>query len=112
MFTSRDQWRAWLEKNHRRLAGIWMIFFKKHTGKKSISYDDAVEEALCFGWVDSLVRRLDEERYIQKFTPRKEKSTWSKSNKDRMEKLIKQGCMTEAGLAKIRAAQENGSWDV
>jgi len=106
----RGTWRAWLAKNHGRRQSVWLLFPKKHTGKASISYDDAVEEALCFGWIDSLVKRLDEDSYIQKFTPRKKNSAWSLSNKKRVRKLVRLGLMTGAGAAKIAEAKKNGSW--
>ncbi|MBU7018274.1 MAG: YdeI/OmpD-associated family protein [Theionarchaea archaeon] len=99
--TSRDQWRAWLEKNHETMNEIWLIFYKKDVGKPTISYDDAVEEALCYGWIDSNIKRIDSEKYVRKFTPRKEKSNWSNLNKKRVRKMIQEGKMTEAGLAKI-----------
>ncbi len=107
----RKDWRAWLEENHAKEKEVWLIYFKKHTGKPRIPYDDAVEEALCFGWIDSIVRKIDDERYCQKFTPRKENSNWSMLNKQRVEKLRKNGRMTKAGLEKIKAAKVNGSWD-
>ncbi len=110
-FPNRERWRSWLEKNHDKSNGIWMAYYKKHTGKASVPYEDAVEEALCFGWIDSTVRRLDEEKYIQKFTPRKDKSVWSESNKRRVQKMIKEGKMTESGLRKINEARRNGYWD-
>ena len=97
----RDEWRAWLERHHDRSSGTWLVFYKRHTGKPSVSYDDAVEEALCFGWIDSIVRRLDDERYAQKFTPRRPGSAWSQSNRERVEKMIRAGRMTEAGLARF-----------
>lgn len=109
--TGREDWRSWLEENHGLESDVWLIYYKKHTGKPTIPYDDAVEEALCFGWIDSTVRRIDDEKYMQRFTPRKEKSVWSDLNKGRVAKMIKEGLMTEAGLAKIRAAKRNGSWD-
>src|SRR5437868_8651010 len=99
--TSRDDWRAWLEKNHETEKEVWLIYYKKHTNQPRIPYDDAVEEALCFGWIDSIVQRIDDERYAQKFTPRKSGSLWSESNKRRIRKLLKEGKMTRAGLAKI-----------
>ncbi len=108
--TSRDEWRAWLEKNHSAEKEIWLIYYKKHTGKPRISYDHAVEEALCFGWIDSTVKRVDDEIFMQKFTPRKEKSNWSETNKKRAAKMIKQERMTAAGLEKIGAAKKNGRW--
>ena len=109
--TKREKWRAWLKANHASEKEIWLIYYKKHTGKPRIPYDDAVEEALCFGWIDSTIKRIDEEKYAQKFTPRKEKSGWSELNRKRAEKMLKQGRMTEAGKTKIRAAKENGEWD-
>lgn len=95
---TREQWREWLKEYHQTERVIWLEYFKKHTGKPSIPYNDAVEEALCFGWIDSTVRRIDEERYMQKFTPRKMKSTWSVPNVLRVEKLIKEEKMTVKGL--------------
>jgi len=108
---NRGAWRKWLEKNHKTSPGIWLLYYKKSTGKPRVEYNDAVEEALCFGWIDSMEKSLDEERFMQRFTPRKPKSGWSKSNKDRVEKLMKEGLMKEAGLNAIRIAQENGSWE-
>jgi uncharacterized protein YdeI (YjbR/CyaY-like superfamily) len=109
---TRKAWRQWLQKNHAASPGIWMIYYKKESGKARVKYDEAVEEALCFGWIDSLPRKLDEERTMLKFTPRKSKSVWSRLNKTRIENLIKEGLMTEAGLAKIEQAKKNGSWDI
>jgi uncharacterized protein YdeI (YjbR/CyaY-like superfamily) len=100
--TNRDDWRAWLEKHHDTEREAWLIYYKKHTGKPRIPYDDAVEEALCFGWIDSIVKRMDDEKYAQKFTPRKDKSKWSELNKRRAKKMIECGRMTEAGLAKVK----------
>ena len=108
--TSRDDWRAWLRKNHSTKKEIWLIYYKRHTGKPRILYDDAVEEALCFGWIDSLVKKIDDEKFAQKFTPRKGRSKWSEANKKRARKMIKEGKMTKAGLAKIREAKSNGEW--
>jgi len=108
---TRGQWRKWLEKNHSTAPGIWMIYYKKETGKRKFDMADAVEEALCFGWIDSVAQKLDDERSMQKFTPRKPKSVWSKLNKQRIEKLIVQKLMTPAGLATIERAKKNGSWD-
>ncbi len=107
---NRQEWRAWLQANHATSAGIWLIYYKKESGKPRVSYDEAVEEALCFGWVDSRPNAIDDERYMQLFSPRKAKSPWSKLNKQRVEMLIQQGLMTPAGLAKIEAAQQDGSW--
>ncbi len=96
---TRAQWHAWLEKNHMSVAEIWLVFHKKQTGKTSIGYDAAVEEALCFGWIDSLVRRLDAERYARKFTPRKADSRWSDLNRRRYASLEKRGLLADAGRA-------------
>jgi uncharacterized protein YdeI (YjbR/CyaY-like superfamily) len=111
---SRDEWRTWLKKNHNKDSsserGVWLIYYKKHTGKPSIPYNDTVEEALCFGWIDTTVKRIDDERYMQKFTPRNKNSIWSKLNKERAEKMIKEKKMAKAGLEKIEAAKKNGKW--
>lgn len=107
----RQEWREWLEKNHRTSIGVWLIYYKVKSGKPSVRYSEAVKEALCFGWIDSKVRSLDEERYMQVFTPRKPKSVWSKLNKQYIEELIEQGLITEAGLEKIEAAKQDGSWN-
>ncbi len=95
---NRAQWRRWLLKHHRSKTEIWLIYYKKHTGKAVISYNDAVEEALCFGWIDGLVKRMDEQCYTQRFTPRRAGSQWSLSNLRRIEKLVAEGKMTEAGM--------------
>ena len=108
--TNRNDWRNWLEKNHDAAKEVWLIYYKKHTGKPSISYEDTIEAALCFGWVDSILKRLDDDRCARKFTPRKSSSSWSESNKKRAEKMIRERRMTEAGMAKIREAQERGEW--
>jgi len=109
-FTNRDEWRAWLAAHHASEKEIWLVYYKKHTGKPSIPYDDAVAEALCFGWIDGIVKRIDDEKYTQRFSPRKNNSIWSETNKRRVARMIKQGRMTEIGLAKIRAAKKNGEW--
>ena len=107
----RKTWRKWLSKHHASAPGVWLVYYKKPTGKPSTPYAEAVEEALCFGWIDSTMRPLDEERYMQLFTPRKPKSEWSKLNKQRVEKLIEQGLMTPAGLEKIDISKKNGHWE-
>ena len=104
---TREKWKEWLRKNQDGKPGIWLIYYKKHTGKPSIPYNDAVEEALCYGWIDSTVKRIDEERYMQQFTPRNLKSNWSVSNVRRVEKLIKQKKMTRKGLDLYLYAKEN-----
>lgn len=102
-FTARDraEWRAWLEKNHATEAGTWLVFFKGEKAKAGVPYEDAVEEALCFGWIDSVIQKIDEYKYVRKFSPRKDGSKWSALNKSRVEKLIQEGRMTEAGRAKL-----------
>ena len=110
--SDRRSWRRWLEKNHAIQRGIWLVFYKKATRKPSLEYEESVEEALCFGWVDSRTRRLDDERYMLMFTPRKPGSPWSRPNKERVERLVASGLMTPPGLAKIEEAQRNGAWTV
>ncbi len=100
--TDRDDWHLWLQKNHDTKKEVWLIYYKKHTGKPRIPYDEAVEEALCFGWIDSTVQRVDDEKYAQKFTPRNAKSKWSESNIKRARKMIGEERMTKAGLTKFK----------
>ncbi len=109
-FTQRDDWRAWLEENHATANEVWLVHHKKHTSKPNLSLEEAVEEALCFGWIDGLLRPIDEEKYALRYSPRKKDSVWSETNKRRVAKLIKQGRMTEAGLAKVKEAKSNGQW--
>jgi len=111
-FKNRDEWRTWLEKNHNKLNEIWLIHYKKSSSKKSVNHFDAVEEALCFGWIDSKLKKIDDERFILKYSPRKKKSVWSKINKEKAEELIASGKMTPVGLEKIREAKEHGLWDI
>jgi len=105
--TTRQQWRAWLTKHHTSSPGIWLVFFKAHTGGRSIPYEDAVREALCFGWIDSLVKRLDDDRYAFKVTPRQPTSKWSDINRKRWAELEAAGLLTPAGLA---AAPTNNTY--
>jgi len=100
----KGKWRAWLKRNHRQKKEIWLIYYRKASGKKRIPYNDAVEEALCFGWIDSTVKRIDHERFAQRFTPRKRTSRLSQMNKERIRKLISEGRMTPAGLAAVSHA--------
>jgi uncharacterized protein YdeI (YjbR/CyaY-like superfamily) len=109
--SNRKQWRNWLTKHHAGEAGVWLIFYKKETLKPTISYEDAVEEALCFGWIDSIIKKIDDAKYIRKFTPRKDKSMWSALNRKRANKMIKEGRMTDVGLAKIKTARKSGLWE-
>jgi uncharacterized protein YdeI (YjbR/CyaY-like superfamily) len=106
----RAGWRKWLRANHAKSIGIWLVFDKKSSRPDRLKYGDAVEEALCYGWIDSLMRPLDDAHYMQYMSPRKPRSAWSKSNKDRVERLIEQGLMTKSGLAAIEVAKKNGGW--
>jgi uncharacterized protein YdeI (YjbR/CyaY-like superfamily) len=108
----REKWRNWLQENYNSSPGIWIIYYKKNSQKPTIEYDEAVEEALAFGWIDSKVKALDNERYMQLFTPRKENSTWSLINKKRIDKIIKKGLITPAGIEKVEIAKKNGSWSL
>ncbi|MNK25777.1 hypothetical protein D3C87_441040 [compost metagenome] len=107
-----EQWRNWLRENHKRDNGIWVIQYNKKSGKPTVSWSDAVDEALCFGWIDSLKKKLDDESSIQYFGKRKPKSTWSKINKQKIEKLTTEKRMFQAGLDCITIAKENGSWEI
>jgi uncharacterized protein YdeI (YjbR/CyaY-like superfamily) len=107
---TRAQWRAWLEAHHARTEGTWLITYKKATGKPRVEYDDAVEEAICFGWIDSKVNKLDETRALLWFAPRKPGTGWSALNKARVERMLAAGLMAAAGLAKIEAAKADGTW--
>jgi len=108
---TRAEWRMWLNKHYTQNEGVWLITFKKASGKPRIDYDEAVEEGLCFGWIDSKANKLDDERSMLWFSPRKAGTGWSKLNKSRVEKLIESGLMTPAGLSKIEAAKQDGSWN-
>jgi uncharacterized protein YdeI (YjbR/CyaY-like superfamily) len=106
----RQEWRAWLQKNSSRYREVWLIYPKRHTGKSRVAYAHAVEEALCFGWIDSNVQKIDEDNYAQKFTPRKKGSKWSALNKRRVAELIKTGRMTDRGLAAIDFSDEEDDY--
>ncbi len=108
---SRREWRGWLKKNHAKEQGVWFVYYKKAANKPRVTYDEAVEEALCFGWIDSAPRKIDGEKSKLLFTPRRPKSVWSKPNKERIRRLIESGAMTESGLKKIEAAKADGSWN-
>ncbi|NWF88400.1 MAG: YdeI/OmpD-associated family protein [Ignavibacteriaceae bacterium] len=97
-------------KNHNKQKELWILFYKVHTKKKSLRYAEAVEESLCFGWIDGILKRIDDEKHVQRFTPRKPKSSWSKLNKERAQKMIEAGKMTDAGLVKIKEAKKSGWW--
>jgi uncharacterized protein YdeI (YjbR/CyaY-like superfamily) len=110
-FKNRNEWRTWLETNHKNSKEVWLIHYKKCSSKKSINHVDAVEEALCFGWIDSKLKKIDKDRFILKYTPRKSKSIWSKINKEKAEEMIALGKMTKSGLDKIEEAKRQGLWD-
>lgn len=97
-FKNRDEWRDWLLKHYQSNKEVWLIYYKKHSGQASISYSDAVEEAICFGWIDGQVKKIDEDKYMQRYTPRTAKSLWSESNVERAKKMIRLGLMAERGL--------------
>jgi uncharacterized protein YdeI (YjbR/CyaY-like superfamily) len=110
--TTRVQWRAWLAAHHLEPDGVWVISWKKATGKPAVTYGDAVEEALCVGWVDSKPASLDEDRGLLWFSPRRPRSGWSRPNKERVERLVAAGLMEPAGLAVVAAARADGSWSM
>jgi uncharacterized protein YdeI (YjbR/CyaY-like superfamily) len=111
LFKNRDEWRSWLEKNHTIFNGVWLIHYKKSSGNDSLNHFNAVEEALCFGWIDSKLKKIDDERFILKYSPRKSKSVWSKINKETAEKMISLGKMTQSGFDRIEDAKKQGFWD-
>lgn len=111
IFANREEWRAWLEAHHSTEQEAWLYHFKKKAAGKSLSYEEAVEEALCFGWIDGILRGIDEQKYALRYSPRKPRSVWAESNKQRVEKLITEGRMTAAGLEKVAQAKANGEWD-
>ena len=108
---SRNEWRKWLEKNSETEKSVWLIFYNKLSKIKSVPYEEAVEEGLCFGWIDSVKYKRDDESSYQYFSPRKPKSNWSKSNRDRVKKLTEAGLMTESGQKLIDHAKKSGTWD-
>ncbi len=100
---SAQEWRAWLAQHHRDRQEIWLIYYKKTAGKAGISYEESVEEALCFGWIDGAIKGIDADTYAGRFTPRRAKSPWSESNRARVARLLREGRMAEAGLAALPA---------
>ena len=110
--STRKKWRAWLQKNHVKAQCVWVVCYKQKSSKPTIRWSDAVEEALCFGWIDSVRKSLDDEKFVQFFSKRKGVSTWSKVNKEKVQQLIDGGHMTAAGLASIELAKQNGSWTI
>lgn len=110
-FENREQWRAWLEKNHDKKTEVWLRHYKKGSRQKGIALAESVEEALCFGWIDGKLKKMDEESYILRLCPRKPGSVWSKINKERAERMMDSGKMTSRGLAAVEEAKKSGLWD-
>lgn len=108
---SKAAWRSWLQENHAGSSAVWLIIYRKESKIPSVYYNEAVDEALCFGWIDSTPNKRNDESYYQFFAKRNPKSNWSKVNKDKVGKLIKEGRMTTAGLVAIETAKQNGTWD-
>lgn len=104
-------WATWLKRHHAASTGIWVRFFKKHSGRTTITYAEALEEALCWGWIDGQVKSFDDESWLQRFTPRRPRSPWSTRNRDRVARLEQEGRMQPAGLAAVAAARADGRWD-
>ena len=107
---TRQEWRQWLQENHRSQQSVWVVCYKQQSGKPTVSWSDAVDEALCFGWIDSTRKSAGDDRFLQFFTRRKPKSTWSKINKEKVQRLTDEGWMTPAGHECIEIAKQNGSW--
>jgi uncharacterized protein YdeI (YjbR/CyaY-like superfamily) len=110
-FASREAWEDFLEERHATSDGLWLKFAKKGSGIESVTYDQAVEVALCYGWIDGQVRRFDEHYYLQRFTPRRPRSKWSKVNREKATELIGRGAMQAAGLREVERARADGRWD-
>jgi uncharacterized protein YdeI (YjbR/CyaY-like superfamily) len=108
---SASEWRRWLAKNHEKSPGVWLRFYKKNSGIETITYVEAVEEALCHGWIDGQAKGGDAKSYVQRFTPRRPRSVWSKINTQRVERLTNAGRMKRAGLAAVATAKEDGRWE-
>ena len=106
----REAWRSWLAANHSRPGGVWLVLYHKKSGVPTVTYDEAGEGALCFGWVDSRANKRDGESYVRYFTSRNPKSNWSRANRQRVERMMEQGRMTEAGLGLVKLAKESGAW--
>lgn len=107
-----QEWRQWLQENHASKSGVWLVTYKKASGVATLSWSDSVDEALCFGWIDSIKKKLDEHASIQYFGPRKPKSIWSKINKAKIQRLTEEGLMTPAGQKCVDIARQNGSWHI
>jgi uncharacterized protein YdeI (YjbR/CyaY-like superfamily) len=110
-FASQAEWQAWLEANHESVPGVWVKLAKMGSGIQSVSYAEAVEVALCYGWIDGLARRADDDCWLQRFTPRRARSKWSKINRDKATRLIESGQMRPAGLREVERAKADGRWE-
>jgi uncharacterized protein YdeI (YjbR/CyaY-like superfamily) len=110
-FLSGEEWRSWLSDNHPEAPEIWVVIQKKRSSKLGLRYEEAVDEAVCFGWIDGKMNRIDEDSFILRFSPRRKNSIWSRLNRERAERMIAAGRMAEAGLAAIEEAKSNGRWD-
>src|SRR5258705_5025990 len=111
LFEKQEDWAAWLSKHHANSSGVWLRLAKKKSDKESVSYVEALETALCYGWIDGQKKVYDEQSWLQKFTPRRPKSIWSKINRTKAEELIKKGSMKPAGLKAVESARQDGRWD-
>jgi uncharacterized protein YdeI (YjbR/CyaY-like superfamily) len=109
---NRKEWREWLQENHDKKQSVWLIYNKKKSNVPTLIYSEAVDEALCFGWIDSKAKPIDQHTFMQFFSKRKEKSVWSKVNKEKIERLAKEGLITKAGYEIIETAKQNGSWSI
>ncbi len=108
---SQEEWELWLANNHASAGGVWLQFFKKGSGKKSLTYAEALDEALCYGWIDGQSKSYDSESWLQKFTPRRARSVWSKVNTQHIERLTEADKMQPAGLQQVEAAKRDGRWE-
>jgi uncharacterized protein YdeI (YjbR/CyaY-like superfamily) len=111
LFKSPDEWENWLDKNHLKSEGLWLRIYKKNSGKKSVTYSEALDEALCYGWIDGQKEKYDDKSWLQRFTPRRTGSIWSKKNTAHVERLLKDGKMKYAGLKEVNEAKADGRWD-
>jgi uncharacterized protein YdeI (YjbR/CyaY-like superfamily) len=111
LFKTSREWEEWLQANYDKVSAVWVKFAKKNSGAVSITYDEALQVALCYGWIDGLINKFDEKYYLTRFSPRKPQSVWSKTNRELVERLIKEEKMQESGMRAIAAAKANGRWE-
>jgi len=110
-FKNRSEWRDWLENNHSEEKEAWLVHYKKSSGKTHLSHSDGVEEAICFGWIDGILKKVDEEKYVLRYSPRKAGSVWSKINKEKAERMIEAGKMSPSGISAVKEAKKRCLWD-